>query len=446
MKRNLVLLIIIAFSIGTKAQQKLSLNQCIELALENSSKIKNANLDQQKAEYKIKEVIASGLPQVNAYGEFNDQLDIPAQILPGELAGQPGTDLEVEFGKQYNMNGGIQTSQLLYSQSYFVGVKAAKSSRELYALLTKSTQEQIIYEVTSQYLSILSNEQQLNSLRANSTRLEELKRVTDLMVGNQLAKSTDAKRIQVNMANLNTKTEDLKAGIVFQKNYLKVIIGKYDEEQIGVDSIGIAIDRLVNAIGEKKFSTDNRTESSILNKQIGLRELELKSIKSGYLPTLSAFHCFGYNAQSDEFDLFDSGTSWYKQNIIGLKLNVPIFDGFQKRSKSKQAKLGVQQSKNELENSMALMNAQFMNARLNVSNSFNSLMVQQKNKELANEVYQETELQYKEGLARITDMLDAETAWRESVVNYNAHQFSYQLANLDLLKARGELNMLIDKK
>ena len=66
---------------------------------------------------------------------------IPVQVIPNVFEGKPDEMIPVQFGTKYNASAGIQLSQLLFNQSYFVGLKAAKSSEDLYRLRKTMTEE-----------------------------------------------------------------------------------------------------------------------------------------------------------------------------------------------------------------------------------------------------------------------------------------------------------------
>ena len=76
-----------------------------------------AKIDQTIAQQKVNETIGIGLPQVNLEGKYNYFLNIPVQLLPGEIFGQPGTYVPVKFGQKQSASGGVTVSQLLFNLS-----------------------------------------------------------------------------------------------------------------------------------------------------------------------------------------------------------------------------------------------------------------------------------------------------------------------------------------
>jgi len=64
---------------------KFSLTDCINYAYEHQDSVKNAQLDLKNADYKVKELIGQGLPQINGSASFQDYLQIPVTLIPGEF-------------------------------------------------------------------------------------------------------------------------------------------------------------------------------------------------------------------------------------------------------------------------------------------------------------------------------------------------------------------------
>ena len=98
MKKVLTLLIFITAIFRTSAQTQLpiqtynfSIADCINYAYEHQNTVVNANLDIKSAEYRVKETIGIGLPQINGQATFTDYLRLPVTLIPGEFIGQPGT-------------------------------------------------------------------------------------------------------------------------------------------------------------------------------------------------------------------------------------------------------------------------------------------------------------------------------------------------------------------
>ncbi|WP_229733890.1 TolC family protein [Pontibacter amylolyticus] len=421
----------------------LSLQEAITYALEHNEDMQKASYDQLSAKYMVKEAKSSGLPQVNAFGNFNMYPAIPVQVIPNVFEGKPDEMIPVQFGTKYNANGGIQLSQLLFNQSYFVGLKAAKSSEDLYRLRKTMTEEEVMYNVSSSYFQILQTKEQFEIINANLARLDQLNKILQLQYENDLARKVDVNRIKVNKTNLETQLQTLTSALDQQMNVLKFFMGMPLEEGIALTDASITLDTGAAAFNSSKDLVQGQTQLELLNKQAELTDLQMQNIKAGYYPTLSATGTYQYNAMRKEFNFLDTNMPWFKTAIVGVQLNIPIFDGMRKHSQIKQTEYTLKSLEADRQKLTKNLEVALENSISQLQNSSSSIAAQEQNVALAQEVYDTTNDLYKEGISPLTDLLEAEVSLREAKTNLNNEMLKYQLAQLGYLKATGDLNTLI---
>lgn len=421
--------------------KELTLQESIAYALSNNQDIKKASYDEQIARQIIRETKSVGLPQVTASGGLDYFPALPTQILPGELAGQPGTDIPVQFGKDYNVKGNVQLTQLLFNQSYFVGLQAAKTTQDLYRLRKAMVQEDLIYNIGAAYLQTLQTKEQFSTIEANLERLTQLERIMQLQYENDLVKKVDVNRIKVSRINLQTQQQSLSTAFEQQKNVLKFFIGMPLEQEIALQDATISLEKVMPGTVDAATASTNKTQFQLLNTQKQLTALQEKNIKAGYYPTLAAYGQYGYQTQRNE--LFDSSIPYFKSSVVGLQLNIPIFDGFKKDAQAKQAQLEMKKLDEDLDKFNTNTSANLTNAISQLQNSEAAIQAQNQNVTLAQEVYETTNQLYKEGLSPLTDLLEAEVQLREARTNLNNEVLKFKIAQLNYLQATGELKTLI---
>jgi outer membrane protein TolC len=135
---------------------------------------------------------------------------------------------------------------------------------------------------------------------------------------------------------------------------------------------------------------------------------------------------------------------WSDYAAVGLNLNIPIFSGFGTRAKVRQAENKLQSIKVYLEETKLSLDLQYDNAKKQIENSIVSINNQKENAKLAQEVLTNTNNNYIQGLASLTDLLDAENALVEAQNNYTTAILDYKLAEIQLIKSKGELKTLIN--
>lgn len=422
------------------AQEGMGLKAILQQALEHNTNVRKAAMDQEAARYKVNETRAEGLPQISAQADLNYYPSIATQILPGEIIGKPGTQVPVQFGTKYNATLGGKVTQMLYDQRFLTGLQAARRSAELYEMLQLQTEEQVIHEVASAYYQVLDLEAQQASVDSQLVSMVELERITALQVENQFKRKLDLQRVQVNRQNATTKRDGYALNVEQQVNYLKLLMGMPASAEL------VLAHPANMGVGAPVFSAEarsaQRTDIKILQQQIELQDLNIRSIRAGYMPTLSAFGALNYQAQRNEFNFFDQRLNWFPNSVIGGTLAVPLFDGFRKHSQIAQQKVALLQYEADLEYTTNALAVEERNAIAALDNSWRTVEAQASNLVLAQDVYNQTNSLYSEGIAPLTDLLDADQALSDSRTAYHSATLKYKLAELDLLKAQGGLKTL----
>src|ERR1700748_1328094 len=130
---------------------KFSLADCINYAYEHQDSVKNAQLDLKNADYKVKELIGQGLPQINGSASFQDYLQIPVTLIPGEFFNQPGTFVPLKFGVTYQASVGATIDQKLFDPTYLISLKNRDVYKELFSKSLTRTKIETNVSVTKAY-------------------------------------------------------------------------------------------------------------------------------------------------------------------------------------------------------------------------------------------------------------------------------------------------------
>lgn len=445
-KQAIVILLFAAFqSIQLSAQNnnnRVTLSQCLNLALENNYQIKQAKYDEVISKAKTKEVTADVFPQVNVAAGITNNISIPVFILPGELLGKPNTTIPVEFESTYDVGGTIELSQVIFSPTLFLGIKIAKNAEELIALKTHFTEDELIYNVSVAFYDILHNSQQLLSIESNLNIQDSLYKKTAYKVKQDLTREIDLNRIGVNIANLEVQKKQLKTIIEEQIRYFNVLLGIPWDTQLILDNSCLHDLNIPHHFSSDLDSYFERTELTILQKKRDLEYLNVKAINSQYLPNISFIAAAGYQFQNEKFNLSNTDL-WFDHSLIGLRISIPVFDGFRKQKQRQKAKYEIYKIDEEIQFTRQLINTQLTNAKKSLLVSYESIKVQKNNLQLAEKIYNQSRLLYKEELYNVTDLLYTEMVLHDAQVGYWSGVIKYKKAELDLLKAKGILNTLI---
>jgi outer membrane protein TolC len=420
----------------------LTLNKAISYALENKAEAKKAKLKVENSEYQIQEIRSRALPQISANGGLNNNPILQTTVIDGNNFGAPGTTIQAVFGQKWISTAGVSLNQTLFDQSVFTGLKAAKTTRDFYQINEQLTTEQVIERVANAYYQVYVQQQKLIVIDNNLKNTTKIRNIIDGQYKNGLAKKIDLDRITVRVNNVNSLRLQIINAITLQENALKFYIGMPIESKIIIPKTEFEV---TPQNLETPINVTDKTEYQLLKKQEQLLGFQKKAVEALYYPTLTLNGNYNYIGQGQEFPLFakpENGVYWSDFASIGLNLRVPIFSGFGIRSKVRQAENDLKSIKEDLEETKLALDLSFENAKKQIENSLITIKSQKENAKLAQDVLDNTNNNYSQGLAPLTDLIDAENALIEAQNNYTNAILEYKLAEIQLIKSKGELKTL----
>lgn len=424
------------------SQQDFTLREAVDYAVKNHITIKNAQLDILNAEARVNEIKGIGLPQINTSFGYTNNFIIQKVFIPAKTfdpAAAEGDVIAAEFGVRNAGQAGIGLNQILFDGSYLLGLKAADVYKELSKKALVQTRQQSAENVMKAYYSILVNEERLKLLNLNIGRLDSLLRDTKALNGQGFVEKIDVQRLEVQRSNLKVETQNVERLQELSYYLLKFQMGKkVNDIVVLTDKLSnISIDELMPE-NEVDLKYANRIEYSILQTQDRLAQLDLKNIKSAVLPKVILTGNFNYSAGRPQF--FDLITKpWFNAASLGLAVQVPIFDGFQRKNRVIQSQNNLQKIKNGfelLENSIDL---QVKQGQITLKNAYETLQEQKINMELAQEIVRVSKIKYKEGVGSNLEVITAEISYKEAQTNYFTTFYNALIAKVDLDKALGRL-------
>lgn len=415
---------------GQDTRISLSIKQSCQLGIEQNVDVRNSALEQQKAHYQLKEVQSRLYPQLEA----SANLACYKLFIPAAMLGQ-----KMEMGPDYSWSGGLNLTQLLYSQSYFTSLKLARRMETLGELNLQQKKEEIIFQVSQLYYLCQTTNEQIMQLEATLEKMERLLDIVRLQNEQGIIRKVDYSRISVNKNNLQTQVDNLNQLYIQQLGLLKYLIGLPVETEI-VLSDSLAFLPAVFFNGSSDLT--NRTELQLLDKKIEMAELNRKINKQAYLPTLAGFGIY-MQGQSKEFEPFN-GDKFYRIGVVGIRMTIPIFDGFEKRSKTRQYDLELKQLQNTRENMVDYFSKEYADAIIQYNNSYSAVIRQEENIKLAEETYDVTLQGYRQQVVPLSDLLMSESGLTEARLSYYNVLMQLKNAELGVREAKGELSLLIE--
>lgn len=463
MRISILITFIIALPFHSQSQevQAMSLDECINYALTNNEQLEVAKLGNQIAKTQIDETLSRGLPQVNGSLTIIKNFDIQTSfiqdfispavygvLLDEGLLGQ-GTPVPepqtfpAAFGTNYSGQAGFSARQLLFDGSFFIGLKAAKTVKELSQKEQRQTEVQVVEMVSKAYYMVLVAQENLEFLGRDFQTLDTLLRETNLMYENGFAEKLDVVRLQIQHNNLRTNLKNSAELLITSLNLLKFQMGMPVGERISLsgtlEEAEITLLEQDSESGETAYL--NRPEFDVLQTNKDLIELNIKNFQSQYLPNLYANFNLGWTAGTNTFGRLSelNDDTWFRYSSVGVTLSVPIFDGLYKRANIQRNKIQMQQLQLSMDQFQNNVSREVAEAKVKAENARRSISTQEENVELAQEVYDITTIKYQEGVGSNIEVIQANTSLKQAQTNYLNALYDAITAQIELKKALGTL-------
>jgi outer membrane protein TolC len=445
-KRLFALAAVFAVHHGVAAQDAFSLQGAVEYAIQKNINVKNAQLETVLAEGKIGETRAIGLPQVSANFSYTNSLIIQRMFVPANIfdpsipADAP--PIAMQFGIKNAGAASATWNQLLFNGSYFVGLRAAATYRELAQKGVNQSEIAVAEAVHKAYYSVQVAEQQGEILGLNIARLDTMLRETKVLNEAGFVERIDVDRIEVQRNNLVSEKQKVSNLIELSKALLKYQMGMpQDAPLLLTDRLdpNINLDDFRELLQNQEENVyTNRIEYSLLETQEKLADLDIQNVRSGYLPIVTASLGYGHNSGNPTFGGLWTN-KWFNNSAFSLNLQIPIFDGMSKHYQLQQKRVARDQVANHQTLLQQSIDLEIKQARINITNALETLVAQQRNIDLAKEVVRVSKIKYQEGVGSNIEVVNAESSLKEAQTNYFASLYDLLIAKVEIQKARGEL-------
>ncbi len=303
----------------------------------------------------------------------------------------------------------------------------------------------MIEQVANSYYQVLVRRQQIVTIDSNIANTSKVYDIINGLYVNGLAKKIDVDRTQVAISNLKAQRQQLMNAVSQQENALKYYMGMDINMPVNIPQSQLDSIQPHDVAFKDSVDLTQRTEYRILQKQDELYHYNRDAYRAEYYPSLSLSAAHSLQGVSEKFVLFRGEKNqgyWFDYGSVALNLRVPLFNGFATRARVRQANISIDKNREDIRNTKLSINLAFENAKAQISNSLITLTNQKENVQLAQEIFFNTQNNYNNGLAPLTDLLDAENSLTQAQNNYSSALLDYRLAEIQLIKSEGKLTSL----
>jgi len=376
-------------------QERYTLKDCIQTALENSAAAANARRDQQIAGLRAVQTRSETMPQVSLAGSYT-RLDEVQEI---EFEGDP-----VELGSLDNYSVQANVNQLLYSGGRMNAALRAAALNESYAEWVRAdTESRLVRDVRVGFADILLARERVRVLEGSLAQLESVVQQTEQKLRSGTASEFDLITAKVRMANE-------RPVLIGAQNACSIAVEKLtrllnlDDNDVVFE--GALVHAPVAANLQDLQWAALHTRPSIRGAEAGveLREQDVRAAHSGWLPELKAF--FSYNgANSYGFVSFDDQWGWHWSTGVNLDWN--LWDGALTRALVHEKRLELQKSRTDLEDLREEVKLEVKTAFLEMQYALESIEAGQGNVSQAERALAIAKARHGSGMGTYLEFVDA---------------------------------------
>lgn len=427
------------------AQEVFSLEECLDYAVEHNQSLQKDRLGLETANLAKKEVVGSLLPQISASAGITDNIQKTTFAMPNfvnsmmpESMQDPNAPkyMTVTMGMDYSANWGASVAQQVLNFSLFNAVNIANQSQKMAELGVEMTTQDVIAQTTFLYYNVQVLEYAMTQFESSISLLDRTLGILQANMDNGLMRKVDADRVRVSRTNLETQRGSMEQALELQKKLLKLQMGFPMAQEIEVAELDTeAIEQMLSATAVQEFDIDRLPAFRMLKQQQGMLELQRKSAVYANLPVITFVGNYSMNYMGDDF----KGETFhhFPVSMLSLNLKMPIFTGLSNSAKLRKAKLELLKSDHDEQAMTESLSMNWATASGQLEQQLKTVRAQKENKQLAQDVFDVTEVNFTEGIASLSDLLNAQSQLIQSQMNYvNALNSSVQ-AYIDLKKANG---------
>ncbi len=400
------------------------LRECIEYALENNIQIQQSELDLQAAEIDKSDALGNYLPTLSAQVSNSWNSGLTQDVTTGILREQTTRNLSLGATATITIFNGLRNLKTW---------QRAKLSKlaSLYSL--EEMQDNIMLNITNAYLNVLVNKERLRVLQQQNALTQEQLERTRILINTGSAPAGDSLEIKATDASekqqIIVAKNDIRINLIHLAQLMQ--IDDYKNFDIAEATFDVPVSSILMHTPEEIITAakGNRYEIKVAEQNVELAQKDVELAKSAYYPTLSGFFNFntresganrsiqdgidpnnptsvigqvqatGQDVVTPNFILREIGPRPFWDQLernkgysFGLRLSIPILNGFATRNNVKRSKIEVLRQENSLKQAQLDLESNIYQAYVDAqgaAQAFNAAQVAVNAKNLAFEYSQD---------------------------------------------------------
>lgn len=408
---------------------KATLEEVVKYAIRNQPLIQQSIIDERITENDIKSRLADWYPQIN----FNYNLQHNFIVQTSIIGGNP-----VKLGVSNLSAGQFTVSQPLFNRDVLLARRSQNDVRLQASQLTSSNKTDLAVDVSKAFYDVLTTQQQIDIANEDIVRLERSLKDAQNQYKAGVADKIDYKRALISLNNTKASKKSNEEILYGKVEYLKSLIGYPKEQSLNLQYDSLQMEREIFLDTLQGAQYTSRIEYQLLSTQKRLLEYNYQYAKWSYLPTVAANGAYNLNFQNNQF--FDLYTKNFPNSFAAITLSLPLYQGGKRKININTAEWQLKRIDLNIKRLQLNVNAEYARALGNYKGSLTNLLTQKENMDLAREVYDILQLQYRSGIKAYLEVITSETDLRLARINYYNALYQVLSNKIDVQRALGQLN------
>jgi outer membrane protein len=415
-----------------------TVRECVSYALKHQPLVSQLKIDEEIADKDIKISFADWFPQINSSAGFQHYFKQPVSIFPN-FSDPSGPKMEVTTGVENSSNIQFSATQKIFSNDLIFAGKTAKYYRQQAGQSTQKAKIQLVVEVRKAFYDVLLTQQMLNIIDDDIDRLSKSLNDALAMYNNGVKDKIDYSRATLALNSVRSQKIGITNSIVAKISYLKQLMGYPEDMTLTLKSSfnEMRNEVMIDTLQDVEYM--DRIEFQLLRTEMKLEQLSIGYYKQSLLPSLSGYANYNLNYQNDNFgQLYDKT---FPNSFAGLSLSFPIFEGTRRIQNIRKSKLLYNRLVLDTINLRNEIHTGYIAALASYKSNLAAYRFTKQNIDLAKDVYNTVQSQYREGIKPYLEVIVSEADLRNAELNNLTSIIMLMFSKIDLEQALGIVSL-----
>ncbi len=421
-----------------QTERRLTVEQALDLALENSKALHASLMRVNHADARASETNANRLPSLRVTGAYTRLSNVPpfTVALPPQLGGNSFT-LAPSLVNNYTLKASLE-------QPLFTGFKldAAGSAADLAARAAEQDlardRADVLYQVRAAYWSLFKATEFKKVIDETVEQVKAHLRDVQSMMDQGMVTTNDVLKVQVQLSDAQVRQIEANNNVQLAMIGLNNLIGIPLQTRIIIDSeVGRPSDthdQNLDALIAQAL--EQRPEVKAMEYRVKAADAGVRAARGGWWPQVFLAANYYYNRPNQRIqpvqDAFKD--TW----DITIAVSLDIWNWGKTLHQSDQAHAQLEEARDALSQLKDAVTLEVTQSFLNLHQAKERIRVAEQGVQQAQENYRITHKRFREGLAQNSDLLDAEVALLQARTTYTQARVDFELAAAHLQKAIGQ--------